>query len=154
MRSLTTSFGATHRPYANVRKMSGACSIALSTIDAPLTAGGHMRTTLICVSIVVMVGVAGTLRGQPKGERMTVTGEAVDMWCYLEGGDRGPAKKDCATACAKAGNPIAILDARNNLFVAAGLQDHQPAHALLLGKMTEQVTVTGTVVTKGGARMI
>lgn len=49
------------------------------------------------------------------------------MWCYLEGGDRGPAKKACATACARAGNPIAILDASGNLYVAAGLKDHQPA---------------------------
>lgn len=26
---------------------------------------------------------------QPKGERLTVKGEVVDMWCYLEGGDGG-----------------------------------------------------------------
>jgi len=54
----------------------------------------------------------------------------VDLWCYLEGGDRGPAKKECATACAKAGNPIGVLDAKGNLYVAAGLKDHQPAQAL------------------------
>jgi len=35
---------------------------------------------------------------QPKGERATIKGEVVDLWCYMEGGDRGPAKKDCAIA--------------------------------------------------------
>lgn len=76
------------------------------------------------------------------------------MWCYLESGDRGPAKKACATACAKAGNPIGILDSEGNLYVAAGLKDHQPAQALLIGKMSDNVTVTGTVVKKGGVQMI
>jgi len=91
---------------------------------------------------------------QPKGPTITVKGEAVDLWCYMEGGDRGPAKKACATACAKAGNPIGILDARGSVYVAAGLQDHQPARDLLLEKMDEQVTVSGTLVTKGGVKML
>jgi len=76
------------------------------------------------------------------------------MWCYLEGGDRGAAKKACATACAKAGNAIGVLDAKGNLYLAAGLKDHQPAQALLVGRMNEQVTVTGTLVRKDGVQMI
>src|SRR5215510_1924728 len=103
---------------------------------------------------VVVVGTATLLSAQPKGERATIKGEVVDMWCYLEGGDRGAAKKECATACAKAGNPIAILDAKGNVFVAAGLQDHQSAQALLLDKLSEQVTVTGTLVKKAGVQML
>src|SRR5436309_2768042 len=91
---------------------------------------------------------------QPKGPTVTVKGEAVDLWCYMEGGDRGAAKKACATACAKAGNPIGILDAKGTVYVAAGLQDHQPARDLLLEKMDEQVTVSGTLVTKGGVKML
>jgi hypothetical protein len=105
--------------------------------------------------------VAGTttlwgrvLLAQPKGERVTVTGEVVEMWCYLEAGDRGPAKKACATACAKAGNPIALIDAKGNLYVAAGLKAHQPAQELLPDKMSEQVTVTGTLVKNAGVQMI
>src|SRR6266851_3237819 len=91
---------------------------------------------------------------QPKGPTVTVKGEAVDMWCYMEGGDRGPAKKDCAAACAKAGNPIVIVDAKGNIYIAAGLADHQPARDLLVNKMSEVVTVTGTLVTKGGTKML
>src|SRR5881397_1154225 len=94
------------------------------------------------------------LRAQRKGERVTITGEVVDLWCYLEGGDRGPAKKDCATACAKAGNPVGVLDAKGNLYVAAGLKDHQPAQSLLLNRMSDQVTVTGTLGRTGGVPMI
>ena len=91
---------------------------------------------------------------QPKGSTVTVKGEAVDLWCYMEGGDRGPAKKECATACARAGNPIGILDANGTIYLASGLEDHQPGRDLLLQKMSEQVTVTGTLVAKGGMKML
>jgi hypothetical protein len=114
-----------------------------------------MRTkllTLITSGLLVIATL--TPAAQPKGERLTVKGEVVDMWCYLEGGDRGPAKRECATACAKAGNPIGIVDAKGNLFVAAGLADHQPAQAMLIGKLNTDVTATGTVVKKGGVQMI
>ena len=70
-----------------------------------------MRNTLLVIAMSTLLAGTALLRAQPKGERITVKGEVVDLWCYLEGGDRGPAKKQCATACAKAGNPIGILDA-------------------------------------------
>jgi hypothetical protein len=114
-----------------------------------------MRSTLTrFAAFVAVTGATMCLSAQPKGERATIKGEVVDMWCYLEGGDRGATKKDCATACAKAGNPIAILDANGNLYVAAGLQDHQPGQKLLVSKMSDEVTVTGTLVKKGGVQMI
>ena len=108
----------------------------------------------VLATLFVAVALSLPLLAQPKGDRVTVTGEVVDMWCYLEGGDRGPAKKSCATACAKAGNPIAILDTKGNLYVAAGLKDHQPGQTLLLDKLSSDVTVTGTLVRKGGLQML
>jgi hypothetical protein len=91
---------------------------------------------------------------QPRGERLTVTGEVVEMWCYLEAGDRGAAKKACATACAKAGNPIALVDDKGGVYLLAGLKSHQPAQELLLDMMSERVTVTGTLVKNPHAQMI
>jgi len=114
-------------------------------------------TTLLSVMIsTVLAGIFTTsvLTAQPKGERVTVTGEVVEMWCYLEAGDRGASKKACATACAKAGNPIALVDEKGQLFVLAGLKSHQPAQELLLDKMSERVTVTGTLVKNPNAQMI
>jgi len=113
-----------------------------------------MRNTLLVIAMSTLLAGTALLRAQPKGERITVKGEVVDLWCYLEGGDRGPAKKQCATACAKAGNPIGILDSAGNLYVAAGLKDHQPAQTMLMNRMSDEVTATGTVVKKGGVQMI
>jgi hypothetical protein len=91
---------------------------------------------------------------QPRGERVTTTGEVVEMWCYLEAGDRGAAKKACATACAKAGNPIALVDDTGELYLLAGLKSHQAAQELLLDKMSDRVTITGTLVKNPTAQMI
>jgi len=114
-----------------------------------------MRNKLVTVSAVVLL-IVGThfADAQPKGERATIKGEVVDLWCYLEGGDRGPAKKACATACAKAGNPIGLIDAKGNLYVTAGMKDHEAGRAVLLDKMSQEVTVSGTVVRNGGVQMI
>jgi len=102
----------------------------------------------------MLFSMGGSGHAQPKGEKVTLKGEVVDLWCYMEGGDRGAAKKACATACATAGNPIAILDAGGSVYIAAGLKDHQPGKDLLLKRMSSEVTVTGTLVKGGGVQMI
>ena len=115
----------------------------------------NARALSMTVATTLLVLIAFTaVSAQPKGERITATGEVVEMWCYLEAGDRGPAKKDCATACAKAGNPIALVDDKGRLFVLAGLKPHQPAQELLLNKMSQRVTVTGTLVKNPDVQMI
>src|SRR5215510_7655029 len=111
-------------------------------------------TSRTLLGIATLFAVSLTTFAQHKGERINVSGEVVDMWCYLEGGDRGAAKKACATACAKGGNPIGILDTKGNLYVAAGLKDHEPAQALLLDRLSSDVTATGTLVRKGGVQML
>ena len=107
----------------------------------------------VAITVLAITAVA-VISAQPKGERVTATGEVVEMWCYLEAGDRGPAKKDCASACAKAGNPIALVDDKGRLYVLAGLKSHQPAQELLLNKMSQRVTVTGTLVKNPDVQMI
>ncbi len=113
------------------------------------------RVRALTVGCVLMLPLFVTNgHAQPKGTKVTVTGEVVDLWCYLEGGDRGAAKRECATACAKAGNPIGILDTKGNLYVTAGMKDHQPGRDILIDKMSQNVSATGTLVKKGGVQML
>src|SRR6476660_10013747 len=97
----------------------------------------RLSTVVAALAVVVLTAVVSF--AQPKGATVTIKGAAVDLWCYMEGGDRGPAKKECATACAKSGNSIGIVDAKGQLYVAAGLQDHQPAQRLLVERMSDEV---------------
>jgi hypothetical protein len=90
-----------------------------------------------------------------KGDKVSVKGEIIDMWCYMEGGDKGAEHKKCAQACARAGNPIGILDEKGNVYtLMGGLKDHQAANTMLVEKMADTVTVDGTMVEKGGTKVI
>lgn len=111
---------------------------------------------LACAGIVVLgLGMAVTrVYAGPTGEEVSIKGEVIDVWCYLEAGDRGPEKKACAVACAKAGNPIGILDDKGNVTIALSIEDHTSAQKLLIDKMADTVTVNGTLVKKGGVQAI
>lgn len=109
---------------------------------------------ILFAAMIVLVSSVLTAFSEPKGTKVTVKGEVVDLWCYLEGGDHGAKHKDCAVVCAKAGNPIGIVDAKGNVYVAMGIKDHQPGREVLINKMAETVTVTGTLVKKGGTQVI
>lgn len=104
---------------------------------------------MAAVLVIVVAGLA-----QPKGPTVTVKGEVVDLWCYLEDGAHGAKHQKCGITCVKLGNPIGIVDADGNVYVAAGLEHHQSGQAVLLDKMSEEVTVTGILVKKGGTQMI
>ena len=42
-----------------------------------------MQNTLVTVSMLaVLIGGTQFLSAQPKGERATINGEVVDLWCY------------------------------------------------------------------------
>ena len=110
------------------------------------------RFAALIAAVVVLSSVIAF--GQPKGPKVTVKGEVVDLWCYLEGGDHGDKHKECATTCAKAGNPMGIVDAKGNVYVLMGIQDHQPGRDVLLDRMAQTVTVTGTLVRKGGSQVL
>jgi hypothetical protein len=114
---------------------------------------GHISTrVLVGVLAILMIGIAGFAQQQKPVQ--TVKGEVVDLWCYMDHGARGQKHKACAVACAKMGNPIGIVDSKGNVYVAVGSELHQPDRERLIDKMAQEVTVTGTVVSRGGMKMI
>jgi hypothetical protein len=104
--------------------------------------------------LAALIVTTSGAHAQPKGDKVTITGEVVDTWCYLEGDDHGAAHRACATTCAKAGNAIAILDSKGTLYLTAGMKDHQPARDVLIERMGQNVAATGTLVKKGGLQML
>ena len=109
--------------------------------------------TLGVVSALLFLGVLIAF-AQPKGDTVKVKGEVVDLWCFLEGGDRWADHKQCAISCAKAGNPIGLVTEKDEVYVLMGIKDHQPGKDVLIDKMAETVTVEGTLVKKGGTQVI
>ena len=85
---------------------------------------------------------------------ITVKGEVVDLWCYLDHKGHGEKHKSCAVACVEAGNPIGIADASGHLYIAMGSKKHQSGSDVLIEHMADTVTVTGKLVKAGGLQAI
>ena len=84
-----------------------------------------------------------------KGKPVTVTGEVVDVSCYLQLGKRGEKHIDCGTKCVKNGQPFGIVDANNKLYIIFA-EEHHPRRdgkvslrEEFASLMAKQVTVTG-----------
>ncbi len=107
------------------------------------------------LSIPVLVNASNGAEGSTDAPKVvTVKGEVVDLWCYMDHRGHGEKHKRCAITCAEAGNPIGIADASGHLFIAMGGKKHQPGRDVLIDLMAETVTVTGRLVKDGGLQAI
>lgn len=110
---------------------------------------------------VVLAFAAGVVSAQEKRKEKAVekessiTGEVVDVACYLKHGARGEGHKACAVACAKAGSALGILTADGKLYISLLPDDHKTGpNAILMDHVAHTVTVKGVVRSKGGVNGI
>lgn len=87
-------------------------------------------------------------------QEQTLTGEVVDVFCYLSHGKEGLGKghAGCAKKCIQGGLPVAIK-VGDQLYLAS-MADHTAANTKLAGLAAEQVTVRGKVMEQDGQRFI
>jgi len=86
-----------------------------------------------------------------KAETKTVTGEIVDLMCYLDHGAKGDKHKGCAEKCIKSGGPVGLVSG-DDLYLVIG--DHKPMNDELSSLAAQKVTLKGKVVEKHGMKMI
>ncbi len=84
-------------------------------------------------------------------ETKTVTGEVVDLMCYLDHGAKGEKHKSCAEKCIKSGGPVGLLSGED-LYLVIG--EHKPINDELAAKAAQNVTLKGKVVERNGMKMI
>ncbi len=68
---------------------------------------------------------AGVNKQPLKGEVVTITGEVIDLSCYLQLGKHGAKHKDCGTKCLRAGQPIGLLTQDGSVYVLME-EEHDP----------------------------
>lgn len=88
--------------------------------------------------------------GQPATQ--TITGEVVDLACYLGHGGAGAGHRECAQKCINSGLPVGIKSG-DTLYLAIG-REHGTANAVLGPLASKQVTVEGTVTERDGVHLI
>jgi len=89
-----------------------------------------------------------------KFETKTVTGEILDMKCYMTSGAHGPEHKDCAAMCVKGGSPMGILADDGKVYLLIEGKDAAPAFEEAKKHAGETVTVTGTLSEKNGVQAL
>ena len=87
------------------------------------------------------------------GKTVTVTGEVLDMDCYMNEGASGKDHQSCAVMCLKNGGPVGLLTEDGKAYFLTGNEDK--------GKMKyydsvrelggQKVKITGVIQARGGS---
>ena len=119
-----------------------------------------MKSRLSLRMIVTVLGVGAALalprfgfaaEESAGGQSQTLTGEVVDLMCYLDHGARGEKHKGCAETCIKNGGPVGLLSG-DQLYLVVG--DHKPMNKELAAYAAQTITLKGKVVEKNGMKLI
>ncbi len=111
---------------------------------------------LLQAMLLLSAEKAGKLnfQGQTTKE-VTITGEIVDVSCYVKMGALGMDHKECALGCAKAGMPLALLeDKTGKVYLLVSDKEFESVNAKLqpLEKSVAQksMAIRGRTYEKGG----
>jgi hypothetical protein len=95
-----------------------------------------------------------------KGKATTVTGEVIDVSCFLQLHKRGEKHIPCGTKCIQNGQPIGIVDDAGNVYVLFA-EAHDPRRdgqidlkATFLPLLAKRVTVSGMLEQQKGTRAL
>jgi hypothetical protein len=86
-------------------------------------------------------------------ETKTVTGEILDMECYMTSGAHGADHKECAASCISRGEPMGVLAEDGKVYLLIKGKDPAP-FAEAKKHAGEMVTITGTLSEKNGVQAL
>lgn len=88
----------------------------------------------------------------PSGGPRTIVGEVIDPSCWIINGAGGKGHAECAAACAKAGQTLAILEKKTNkVYILAGDKPGENPNKGVAEYVGQPVLVKGRVYARGGA---
>ena len=114
----------------------------------------RFATVLGALLSLAMLGAATGAVAAATPQRVKVTGEVIDSWCYLSEimYAEGTAHHQCAIWCAAGGVPIGILgeDGKVYLILKLGNDAANVANPAVLKLQTRKVSVEGDLIERGG----
>ena len=94
------------------------------------------------------------------GHMATVTGEVIDVSCYVQLGKRGAGHVACGTKCITNGAPIGLLDDQGVVYTLFAEQHHPrrdgkaDIRTAYLPSLSKIITVDGILSQRGGAKAL
>lgn len=105
------------------------------------------------ISFPVLLFMALASFTYKKVETKTVTGEILDMKCYMTSGAHGKDHKECAAMCVKGGTPMGILAEDEKVYLLIQGKDAAPFEEAKK-YAGEMVILTGTLSEKNGVQAL
>ena len=121
--------------------------------------GGLDMKTQLAAALIALAPLAGT---PATAETITVTGEAIDTWCYFSGVMGGPesvvgsAHHTCALWCAAGGIPVGLLAEDGQVYMVLKIEsdDHTNGGDRLLEIASHELTATGEHLVRDGVNYL
>ena len=87
-----------------------------------------------------------------KATTTTVTGEVIDMACYLDHGATGEPHAACASTCIDSGLPVGLKTPEGTVYLVIG--QHKLMDKQLAPYAAKTITLKGKVVTRDGVNLL
>ena len=121
-----------------------------------------MWTTKCLASAALVVWALGASPAAAAGQRIQLTGEIMDTWCYVSeimGASEavlGTAHHQCAVWCAAGGVPVGLLSEAGEIFMILKLGDEDTSNAdpRILEIQSSRVTVDGDLYERDGIKYL
>ena len=89
-----------------------------------------------------------------KAVTKTITGEVVDMGCWLGHSARGADHISCATKCLNNGMPMGLLTSNGTLYLVTLDHDNADPYVSLKEMAGKNVSITGELLSRSGMKAI
>lgn len=110
---------------------------------------------LLMLIAAVALAHEGHEHGKSAGKTVTLTGEVIDMTCFLQhpGSATGAEHAKCAKSCIKQGNPVGFFANNGTVYLLIG-DDHTPVALRVVELAGAKSTITGVIVEHHGVKGI
>ena len=118
------------------------------------------RSTVLTLGFALLITALPAIAHeghQMPGEKAvtkTVTGEVVDMGCWLGHASRGEKHISCATKCLSQGMPMGLLTSNGTLYLVTLDHDNADPYNSMKDMAGKDVSVTGALLTRSGMKAI
>ena len=126
---------------------AGALLVSLAVVAAPFA----QEKAATPAAAKPAAPAAKATSAAPKSGPGSVIGEVIDPACWVINGAKGEAHKECAIACAKAGQTLAILERKTNkVYILASERPGEDPNKGLIDYVGQAVLAKGKIYSRGG----
>lgn len=114
------------------------------------------KVWMAVLALALCAGVAKAHEDKAEtGAPTTISGELVDMGCYLSHGGSGPKHEKCSKMCVlKGGAPLGLLTKDGTLYLVVGSHEDEKPYAAAKELAGENAKLTGKLIKKGGTQAL